>query len=100
MDDLDDGDRRGRTHSRAGGRRSVHTSAREEQGISFAALRERMAQADAPPVLILLGTGFGLAPAVRERADLALEAIRGPGDYNHLSVRAAASIILDRLRGR
>jgi hypothetical protein len=48
----------------------------------------------------MLGTGFGLAPAVRERADLALEAIRGIGDYNHLSVRAAASIILDRLRGR
>jgi hypothetical protein len=50
--------------------------------------------------MILLGTGFGLAPAVREQTDLALEAIRGSGDYNHLSVRAAASIILDRLHGR
>jgi hypothetical protein len=87
---------------RAAGRRPeiVHTSAREAQGMSFAAMRERMAAADAAPVLILLGTGFGLAPAARERADLALEAIRGVGDYNHLSVRAAASIILDRLRGR
>ena len=37
---------------------------------------------------------------MRERADLALEAIRGAGEYNHLSVRAAAGIILDRLRGR
>ena len=78
----------------------VHTSAREQQGISFAAMRDRIAQQGAAPVLILLGTGFGLAPAARERADLALEAIRGVGDYNHLSVRAAASIILDRLRGR
>jgi hypothetical protein len=68
--------------------------------MSFAAMRERMAEEDAAPVLILLGTGFGLAPAAREQADLALEAIRGVGDYNHLSVRAAASIILDRLRGR
>jgi hypothetical protein len=87
---------------RVAGRRPaiVHTSAREEQGISFTAMRERMAQNDAAPVLILLGTGFGLAPAARERTDLALEAIRGPGDYNHLSVRAAASIILDRLCGR
>jgi hypothetical protein len=87
---------------RAAGRRPeiVHTSAREEKGISFATMRERMAQEGAPPFLILLGTGFGLAPAARERADLALEAIHGAGDYNHLSVRAAASIILDRLRGR
>jgi hypothetical protein len=87
---------------RAAGRQPaiVHTSAREEEGISFAAMRERMAAENAAPVLIMLGTGFGLAPAARERADLALEAIRGVGDYNHLSVRAAASIILDRLRGR
>jgi hypothetical protein len=87
---------------RAVGRRPeiVHTSAREAQGMSFAAMRERMAVRDAAPILILLGTGFGLAPAAREQADLALEAIRGVGDYNHLSVRAAASIILDRLRGR
>lgn len=87
---------------RAAGRRPeiVHTSAREQQGISFAAMRDRIAQQGAAPVLILLGTGFGLAPAARDRADLALEAIRGVGDYNHLSVRAAASIILDRLRGR
>ena len=87
---------------RAAGQRPelVHTSAREARGMSFAAMRERMAEEDAAPVLILLGTGFGLAPAARERTDLALEAIRGVGDYNHLSVRAAASIILDRLRGR
>jgi len=88
--------------TRVAGRRPevVHTSAREAKGLSFAAMRERLAQEDAPSLLIMLGTGFGLAPAVRERADLALEAIRGIGDYNHLSVRAAASIILDRLRGR
>ncbi|MGH7913921.1 MAG: RNA methyltransferase [Candidatus Binataceae bacterium] len=87
---------------RAAGQRPaiVHTSAREEKGISFAVMRSRLAEEGAAPVLILLGTGFGLAPAVRERAGLALEAIRGAGDYNHLSVRAAASIILDRLRGR
>lgn len=87
---------------RAAGRRPeiVHTSAREEKGVSFAAMRERIAAQDAAPVLILLGTGFGLAPAARARANLALEAIRGVANYNHLSVRAAASIILDRLRGR
>jgi hypothetical protein len=88
--------------ARAAGRppEIVHTSAREESGVSFAAMRERMARTDAAPILLMLGTGFGLAPVARMRADLALAAIRGAGDYNHLSVRAAASIILDRLRGR
>jgi hypothetical protein len=47
----------------------------------------------------MFGTGFGLAPALLERADLRLAPIQGPGEYNHLSVRAAAGIILDRLRG-
>jgi hypothetical protein len=77
----------------------VHTSARNQPGVSFSELRARMEMAGAAPVMILLGTGFGLAPAMLERADLALEPIRGTGDYNHLSVRAAAAIILDRLRG-
>ncbi len=78
----------------------VHTSARADGGESYANLRARLEAPDAPPVLILLGTGFGLAPEVRDRADVALAPIRGPGDYNHLSVRAAAAAILDRLRGR
>jgi hypothetical protein len=78
----------------------VHTSARNQPGLSFAELRARMEVAGAAPVMLLLGTGFGLAPAVLERADLALEPIAGATDYNHLSVRAAAAIMLDRLRGR
>jgi tRNA (guanine37-N1)-methyltransferase len=50
------------------------------------------------PWLILFGTGHGLAPQVLERADLSLPPIR-PGTYNHLSVRAACAITLDRLFG-
>lgn len=76
----------------------VHTSARTEKGVSFQELRGRL-DTNGPPVLILLGTGFGLAPEMTNRADLMLEPIRGMGDYNHLSVRAAGAIILDRLRG-
>ena len=34
-----------------------------------------------------------------ERADLILDPVRGVGDYNHLPVRAAAAIMLDRLLG-
>jgi hypothetical protein len=77
----------------------VHTSAGNREGVRFAELRRRIEAPDSPPIMILLGTGFGLAPEVRIRADLALEAIRGVGDYSHLSVRAAGAIILDRLRG-
>jgi hypothetical protein len=79
---------------------TVYTSASASGGVSYAQLRGRLENNASPPVMLMFGTGFGLAPAMRERADLTLEAIRGPGEYNHLSVRAAASIILDRLCGR
>ena len=49
------------------------------------------------PFLILFGTGWGLAPAVTDRADAVLEPIHGVDGYNHLSVRCAAAILLDRL---
>ena len=76
----------------------VYTSAQARDGVSCERLRERM-DAETSPILLMFGTGFGLAPAVRERADLVLNAIEGADDYNHLSVRAAVAIILDRLRG-
>ena len=77
----------------------VYTSASATGGIGYDAMRARLERADADPILLLFGTGFGMAPAMRERADLALAPIFGPREYNHLSVRAAAGIILDRLRG-
>ena len=49
------------------------------------------------PTLLLLGTGWGLAPSSRADADAVLEPIRGLNGYNHLSVRCAAAILLDRL---
>lgn len=52
------------------------------------------------PYLLLFGTGWGLTEEIFARADLVLEPIKGPGDYNHLSVRSAAAIILDRLLGQ
>lgn len=79
--------------------RLVYTSARAENGLSYADLRMEVENPDARPVMLMLGTGFGLAPAMRDRADLVLAPIYGPGVYNHLSVRSAASIMLDRLRG-
>jgi tRNA (guanine37-N1)-methyltransferase len=51
------------------------------------------------PVLLVLGTGHGLRREVLEGADGMLRAIRFMDRYNHLSVRSAASIMVDRLLG-
>jgi|SRR5579871_2766226 len=50
--------------------------------------------------MLLFGTGHGLASCVIERAHYLLEPIHGKAFYNHLSVRSAAAIILDRLVSR
>jgi hypothetical protein len=78
----------------------IYTSARESGGASYEELRSKVENSGGPPMMLMFGTGFGLAPAIRERADIVLNAVRGPSGYNHLSVRAAASVILDRLAGR
>lgn len=67
--------------------------------MTFGDARARLAT-DGPPVLLLFGSGWGLAPAATSRATHVIEPIYGPGEYNHLSVRSACAIVLDRLRGR
>lgn len=80
--------------------RLVVTSARQgEDRTSFAELRDMLIN-ETHPFLILLGTGWGLTEAIFSQSDYVLEAIEGGADYNHLSVRSAAAIILDRLLGR
>ena len=65
--------------------------------IGFSQLRGRIN--DDRPCLLVFGTAWGLAGAVLDAADHILEPIRGVADYNHLPVRAAVAIILDRLVG-
>jgi hypothetical protein len=68
--------------------------------LGFAEARARIEHGEGKAVLIVFGTGWGLAPAIVEGADALLEPIRAArGDYNHLSVRAACAIALDRLLG-
>jgi len=79
--------------------KTVITGAANRPGsISCRALREQLDDS-ATPFLLLLGTGWGLTEACFDAADLILEPIAGAGEYNHLSVRSAAAIMLDRLRG-
>ncbi len=79
--------------------RLVATSARSGlRRVSFANVRQ-LAETPGPPLLMLLGTGWGLIDEILDQSDYILEPIHGVGEYNHLSVRAAAAILLDRLLG-
>lgn len=57
----------------------------------------RRIEEDELSMLILFGTGWGLAKEILEGADVILSPVLGKGKYNHLSVRSAAAIIVDRL---
>ncbi len=69
----------------------------QQEMTTYCALRQKIEEG--APVLLLFGTAWGLAPEVFSRVGITLPQIHGPGNYNHLSVRSAASIILDRLLG-
>lgn len=51
------------------------------------------------PVLFIFGTGQGLTPDLIERCDYLLPPVEGFTEFNHLSVRSAVAIILDRWLG-
>ena len=50
-------------------------------------------------VVLLFGTAWGLDRQIFNLADYVLDPIDSGSGYNHLSVRSAAAIILDRLAG-
>jgi hypothetical protein len=77
--------------------KTVITGAAPRPGsISCQRFRQMLGKPD-DPYLLLLGTGWGLSDDCFEAADFILEPIAGAGTYNHLSVRSAAAILLDRL---
>jgi hypothetical protein len=54
------------------------------------------------PVILVFGTGWGISDVFYPEVHRILAPVYGPegdGGYNHLSVRAAVGIILDRLFG-
>ncbi|WP_243545044.1 tRNA (guanosine(37)-N1)-methyltransferase TrmD [Pseudodesulfovibrio tunisiensis] len=62
--------------------------------LTFPQVREWL---ESSPVLLVFGTGHGLAEEVLGRTEGALRPLRYLDDYNHLSVRSAVAIIVDRL---
>ena len=82
--------------------RIVATSAVEgPRSIAYNAFRQHLEtpENDKSVFLLCLGTAWGLADEFMEAADFVLAPIRGKSGYNHLSVRCAAAIMLDRLLG-
>jgi hypothetical protein len=55
--------------------------------------------ADPRPMLILFGTGWGLVDTMIPEVSRVLAPIEGRPRWNHLSVRSAVAILLDRLFG-
>lgn len=77
--------------------RTVATTAvRCVDALSFEQLRTQIRE-DERPTMLLFGKGWGLAPSVIEGADMRVEPIDAGTGYNHLSVRAAMAIVVDRL---
>lgn len=77
---------------------TIATGAAERSGVvSFQELRKQLATNTDHQYLLLLGTGWGLTDEIFSQADLILEPIRSICDYNHLPVRSACAIMLDRL---
>ena len=74
----------------------VATSAKAEGGMSYSSLRKIL---EDRAVLLVLGTAHGLAPSIMNKCSHTLRPIRFLGDYNHLPVRSAAAISVDRLLG-
>lgn len=78
--------------------KSVVTCARtSNRSISYSRFREMLK--DGTPYLLNFGTAWGLSEDFIFGADYVLDPVRGNTDYNHLSVRSATSVILDRLVG-
>ncbi len=75
---------------------TIATSAKPLKGAIPAAQLKQKFENNASHVLVF-GTAWGLAEELIDICDIKLEPITGPGEYNHLSVRSAASIYLDRI---
>ncbi len=74
----------------------THAKPMGDKSFSLNDLRQKLKD---QPIYLIFGTAYGLDPSWTARMDGFLPPIYGPSDYNHLSVRSAVSIYLDRLFG-
>jgi hypothetical protein len=77
----------------------VGTTAKNVPGsIGYNKLKSLFSMGD--PYLLLFGTAWGLSEELIPQVDYFLKPISGISGYNHLSVRSASAVIMDRLLGR
>jgi len=76
---------------------ATDASRRDDRCISYS--HARCLLRDERTIMLVFGTAWGLDQTVLKEADYVLDPISGATGYNHLSVRSAAAIILDRLAG-
>jgi tRNA (guanine37-N1)-methyltransferase len=75
---------------------TIATSAKKHKNsVSTRKLKQRLGSKMSH--VLVFGTAWGLTQELMDNCDLQLDPITGTGAYNHLSVRSAASIYLDRL---
>lgn len=80
------------------GARMIGTSAaRNEGSMSWTDISNFVKTTD---VCLLFGTGWGIAPRLLRTLDGVIEPIDVGSGFNHLSVRSAVSIAIDRIVGR
>jgi len=66
--------------------------------LKFAELK-KILRNNKEPYLLMFGTGSGLADEIVNESDFKLEPITGNSGYNHLAVRSAVAIIVDKIMG-
>ena len=71
---------------------------RPEKKIGIAELK-RLMRKDIQPMTLLFGTGWGLTDETVSICDRMLEPVQGVKGFNHLPLRVALGIILDRIFG-
>ena len=77
----------------------IATSAKKHKDKQLSYWQQSIVWRQDRPVLFLFGTASGLSEDLLDRVDYILGPIEGLSDFNHLSVRSAVSIVLDRWLG-
>jgi len=97
-DSLDEVIEHIRDHTGDSPKTVVTSAGHNPRNISFRRFGEMLE--DGALYLLIFGTGWGLSEKFMSEADYMLNPVVGNTDYNHLSVRSAAAVILDRLFGK
>lgn len=76
----------------------ITTARKRPDGIDIKTLAQETSLNPDTKYLLLFGTGWGLSEEVFDKSDYILNPVFGSDEYNHLSVRSAVAIILDRIK--